>query len=123
MSQTDELTCAVALSLSHYRQVVQSRNVPGSTRRVTITDAERLCADLEHWLNQARHLLRGVSNSEDQEYPIDRSNELRRAYEFARTLMPRITLLREGIRDYRAGKAKLLTTVMDELRKARSSSG
>lgn len=123
MSQTEELSAIVALSLLRYRQAVQSCNVPGSTRRVTVTTAERLCADLEWWLKQAQHLLARVTDSEDQEYPIDRSDELRQAYEFAKTLMPQIVTLREGIRDYRAGKAKLLSTVLDEIRKARSSSG
>ena len=123
MSQTEELTCAVALSLSHYKQAVQSCNVPGSTRRITVTTAERLCEGLEQWRKQARHLLARVVDSKNLAFPIDRTDELRRAYEFARTLMPRITLLRERLRDYRAGKTILLTTVMDELRKARSSSG
>ena len=122
MSQTEELTCAVTLSLSRYWQVVIYR-FPDDARRVTITDAERLCEDFELWLKQAQHLLARVTDSEDQEYPIDRSNELRRACKFAKTLMPQIVTLREGIRDYRAGKAKLLSTVLDEIRAARSSSG
>ena len=123
MSQTEELAMMVSLSLSRYKQAVQSCRGPAPSRRVTIADAELLCDGLEQWLKQARHLLRRVGDSEDQEYPIDRSDELRQAYKFAKTLMPQIVTLRDGIRDYRAGKAKLLTTVLDEIRKARSFSG
>lgn len=123
MSQTEKLSVAVVLSLSRYKQAMQSRRFSASTRHVTIIDAEQLCEGLEQWRKQAQHLLARVIDSENLAVPIDRSDELRQAYKFVKTLMLQIDTLREGIRDYHAGKAKLLTTVMDELRKARSSNG
>ena len=123
MSYTEELTAIVALSLLNYRRAVQSCRVPDNARHVTITDAERLCEDFELWLKQARHLLCRVIDSKNLGFPVDRADELRRAYEFARTLMPQIVTLRKGIQGYCARKTKLLATVLDEIRAARSSSG
>lgn len=123
MSQTEELTVIVALSLSRYWQVLLSYDVTSYARCTTITDAKRRCGDFEQWLKQAQRLLARVIDSEDREYPIDRSDELRRAYKFAKTIMPQIVTLREGIKAYERGESKSLETVMDELRKARSSSG
>lgn len=120
MSQTEELSVAVALSLESYKQAMDFCNGPiVANRQVKVSAAKLLCDLFVKWLEHARKLLVKVDASEAIEFPIDNSDRLREACRACQSLMPGLIKLYDSIKAYERGESKSLATVFDELREAR----
>lgn len=124
MSQTEDLTCAVAISLARYTQAIDFCNGPiVANRQVKVSAAKLLCELFTKWLEHANKLLAEVDASEATEFPIDNSDRFRETCQACQALMPGLTQLYDSIKAHENGESKSLTTVLDEIRTARSSNG
>ncbi len=80
---------------------------------MTLSWSFNLCERYERWYNVATSILADIDLSEEKDFPVSRSNELRTALHRVGQMLPEMTRHKQRIDDLRAGKCVPLKDALD----------